>query len=275
MIDRASSLPISRQCRILDLSRSSIYYEPAPLPDKDLELMCKIDEIHLKLPFYGSRKIRDQLQREGHHVNRKKIQRLMRFMSICALYPKRWTSLPEKGHKVYPYLLRDLLIKRPNQVWAADICYIPMARGFLYLVAIMDWYSRKVLSWRLSNTLDTTFCVEALEEALSRHGTPEIFNTDQGAQFTSDAFTKTLMDTGVRISMDGKGRWMDNVFIERLWRNLKYEEVYLKAYETVGDARRGIGNYFDFYNQDRPHQSLGSFTPDEVYSGSGNVRNAA
>lgn len=268
MIDRASPLPVTQQCEMLDLSRSSVYYRLKPIPEEDLTLMRRIDEIHLKLPFFGSRKIRDRLQREGYRVNRKKVQRLMRLMGISALYPKkRRTSLPEKGHKIYPYLLRDLAVVRPNQVWAADICYIPMARGFLYLVAIMDWYSRKVLSWRLSNTLDTEFCVEALEEALHRYGAPGIFNTDQGAQFTSAAFTGKLKQANIRISMDGKGRWIDNVFIERLWRSLKYEEVYLKAYETVTQAHRGIGGYLDFYNQERPHQSLDRLTPHEVYTG--------
>jgi len=268
MIDRASPLPITRQCQLLDLSRSSVYYQLKPIPEEDLALMRKIDEIHLKRPFYGSRKIRDILQREGYNLNRKKVQRLMQLMGISALFPKkRRTSLPEKGHKIYPYLLRDLPVVRPNQVWAADICYVPMARGFLYLVAIMDWYSRKVLSWRLSNTLDTTFCVEALEEALHRYGTPEIFNTDQGAQFTSEAFTSKLKEANVRISMDGKGRWVDNVFVERLWRSLKYEEVYLKAYDTVPQAYRAIGDYMDFYNRERPHQSLDRLTPDEVYTG--------
>ena len=240
-----------------------------------LAAMRRIDEIHLKIPFYGSRKIRDQLQREGYKVNRKKVQRLMRLMGISALYPKRRTSLPDRRHKIYPYLLRDMAIDRPNQVWCADICYIPMARGFLYLVAIMDWASRKVLSWRLSNTMDTEFCVDALEEALGRYGTPEIFNTDQGAQFTSEAFTQVLKDAGVRISMDGKGRWIDNVFIERLWRSLKYEEVYLKAYETVAEAIGGIGDYFELYNHERPHQSLGRLTPNEVYAGGFTLSQAA
>jgi len=268
MVDRASPLPITRQCQILDVSRSSVYYQLKPIPEEDLELMRRIDEIHLKLPFFGSRKIRDRLQREGTRVNRKRVQRLMRLMGISALYPrKRRTSLPDKGHKIYPYLLRDLPVVRPNQVWAADICYIPMARGFLYLVAIMDWYSRKVLSWRLSNTLDTAFCVEALQDALDRYSAPEIFNTDQGAQFTSEAFTGKLKEAKVRISMDGKGRWIDNVFVERLWRSLKYEEVYLKAYDTVALAHRDIGTYLDFYNEERPHQSLNRFTPDEVYAG--------
>ena len=266
MIDRAHPMPITRQCRLLELSRSSVYYRAVPIPEADLALMRRIDEIHLKLPFYGSRRIRDQLQREGYKVNRKKVQRLMHLMGIAALYPKRRTSLPGHGHRIYPYLLRDLSIERPNQVWCADICYIPMARGFLYLVAVMDWYSRKVLAWRLSNTLDTEFCVDALEDALRRYGAPEIFNTDQGAQFTSVDFTNVLKDAGVRISMDGKGRWIDNVFIERLWRSLKYEEVYLKAYENVAEAIRGIGDYFDLYNDERPHQSLGRLTPNEAYT---------
>jgi putative transposase len=275
MIDRAHPMPITRQCRILQLSRSSVYYRAVPIPEADLALMRRIDELHLKLPFFGSRKIRDQLHREGYNVNRKKVQRLMRLMGIAALYPKRRTSLPDRGHKIYPYLLRDMTIDRPNQVWCADICYIPMARGFLYLVAIMDWASRRVLSWRLSNTMDTDFCVDALEEALGRYGTPEIFNTDQGAQFTSDSFTRVLLDAGVRISMDGKGRWIDNVFIERLWRSLKYEEVYLKAYETVDEAVRGIRDYFELYNHQRPHQSLGRLTPSEVYAGGFTLPEAA
>lgn len=275
MIDRAHSMPITRQCRLLELSRSSVYYQAVPLPEATLALMRRIDEIHLKLPFYGSRRIRDQLQREGYKVNRKKVRRLMHLMGISALYPKRRTSLPGRGHKIYPYLLRDMTIDRPNQVWCADICYIPMARGFLYLVAIMDWASRKVLSWRLSNTMDTEFCVDALEEALSRYGTPEIFNTDQGAQFTSDGFTQVLQDAGVRISMDGKGRWIDNVFIERVWRSLKYEEVYLKAYENVAEAIRGIGGYFDLYNEERPHQGLARLTPNEVYAGGFTLPEAA
>ena len=275
MIDRAHPMPITKQCRLLELSRSSVYYRAVPLPEATLALMRRIDEIHLKLPFYGSRRIRDQLQREGYKVNRKKVQRLMHLMGICALYPKRRTSLPGRGHKIYPYLLRDLAIERPNHVWCADICYIPMARGFLYLVAIMDWASRKVLAWRLSNTLDTEFCVDALEEALSRYGTPEIFNTDQGAQFTSELFTQVLKDAGVRISMDGKGRWIDNVFIERVWRSLKYEEVYLKAYENVAQAIRGIGDYFDLYNEQRPHQGLARLTPNEVYAGGFTLPEAA
>ena len=225
MIDRAHSLPVTRQCQLLGLNRSSVYYQPAGVSDADLRLMRRIDEMHLKRPFYGSRRIRDWLQDEGFAVNRKRVQRLMRPMGITALYPKANSSRPEKGHKIYPYLLKGLEIERPNQVWATDLTYIPMARGFVYVVAIMDWYSRKVLAWRVSNTMDADFCVDALEEAISRYGAPEIFNTDQGAQFTSDAFTDTLKAAGIRISMDGKGRWVDNVFVERLWRSLKYEEV--------------------------------------------------
>jgi putative transposase len=268
MIDRTHALPVTRQCQLLNLNRSSVYYQPRGVSDEDLQLMRRIDEMHLKRPFYGSRRIRDWLQDEGFAVNRKRVQRLMRHMGITALYPKANTSRPGKGHKIYPYLLRGLEIDRANQVWAADICYVPMARGFVYVVAIMDWYSRKVLAWRVSNTMDADFCVEALEEALRRYGAPEIFNTDQGAQFTSEAFTDALKAAGIRISMDGKGRWVDNVFVERLWRSLKYEEVYLKAYETVAEARQGMANYFRFYNRERRHQGLNRQTPDQVYEGS-------
>jgi putative transposase len=268
MIDRTHALPVTRQCQLLNLNRSSVYYQPRGVSDEDLQLMRRIDEMHLKRPFYGSRRIRDWLQDEGFAVNRKRVQRLMRHMGITALYPKANTSRPGKGHKIYPYLLRGLEIDRANQVWAADICYVPMARGFVYVVAIMDWYSRKVLAWRVSNTMDADFCVEALEEALRRYGAPEIFNTDQGAQFTSEAFTDALKAAGIRISMDGKGRWVDNAFVERLWRSLKYEEVYLKAYETVAEARQGMANYFRFYNRERRHQGLNRQTPDQVYEGS-------
>ena len=267
MIDRTHALPVTRQCQLLNLNRASVYYQPMGVSDEDLRLMRLIDEIHLKRPFYGSRRIRDDLQDLGHSVNRKKVQRLMRQMGIMALYPKVNTSRPGKGHKIYPYLLKGLSIDRPNQVWATDISYIPMARGFVYVAAIIDWYSRKVLAWRVSNTMDADFCVEALEEAIRLYGAPDIFNTDQGAQFTSDAFTGVLKDADIRISMDGKGRWVDNVFVERLWRSLKYEEVYLKAYDTVAEARLGIGNYFRFYNRERRHQSLDRQTPDQVYEG--------
>jgi putative transposase len=251
---------------LLLLARSTVYYRPKDSSDEDLRLMRRIDEMHLKRPFYGSRRIRDWLWEEGHDINRKRVQRLMRQMGIAALYPKKGTSRPGKGHKIYPYLLKGLEIDRPNQVYCADITYIPMARGFVYLVAIMDWHSRKVLSWRLSNTMDSDFCVDALQEAIGRYGAPEIFNTDQGAQFTSEAFTGVLKAAGTQISMDGKGRWVDNVFVERLWRSVKYEEVYLRAYESVSEARSRIGDYFRFYNSERKHQSLGS-TPDQAYFG--------
>ena len=228
--------------------------------------MHKLDALHLRHPFKGSRRLRDDLwDVHGLHVNRKRVQRLMRVMGIRALHPGAKTTRPDKQHKVYPYLLRDLTIDRVNQVWCVDITYIPMRRGFLYLVAIMDWCSRKVLSWRLSNGLESAPCIEALEEAIYRHGTPDIFNSDQGCQFTCDDFTDALKDEGIRISMDGRGRWMDNVFIERLWRSLKYEEVYLKAYDTVAQAQQGIGDWIEFYNQDRRHASLGRMTPDQVY----------
>ena len=267
MINKDNDLPITRQCELLSLNRSTVYYRAQDVSRKDLNLMRRIDEMHLKRPFYGSRRIRDWLQDEGYEINRKRVQRLMRRMGIRALYPKPRTSQPGKGHKIYPYLLRDRVIDRANQVWATDISYIPMAKGFVYLVAVIDWYSRKVLSWRLSNSMDTDFCVDALEEALRRYGCPEIFNTDQGAQFTSEAFTDVLKEAGIEISMDGKGRWVDNVFVERLWRSVKYEEVYLKAYETVAEARAGIGNYFQFYNSERRHQGMNRQTPDQVYAG--------
>jgi putative transposase len=267
MINKDNDLPITRQCELLSLNRSTVYYRLQDVSEMDLKLMRRIDEMHLKRPFYGSRRIRDWLQDEGYDINRKRVQRLMRQMGIRALYPKPRTSKPGKGHKIYPYLLRDLVIDRPNQVWATDISYIPMAKGFVYLVAVIDWYSRKVLSWRLSNSMDTDFCIDALEEALSRYGCPDIFNTDQGAQFTSEAFTDVLKEAGIDISMDGKGRWIDNVFVERLWRSVKYEEVYLKAYETVAEARTGIGTYFQFYNSERRHQSMNRQTPDQVYAG--------
>ena len=259
------ALPKSRRCELLGVARSTAYYQPEPLCEQDLRLMRLIDEIHLKYPFYGSRRIRDELQERGHEVNRKRVQRLMRQMGLQALYPRRRTSQPGKGHKIYSCLLRDLAIDRPNQVRAADICYIPMAKGFMYLVAIMDWHSRRVLSWRLSNTMDTDFCIEALQEAIQRFGAPEIFNTDQGAQFTSEAFTGVLKDHSIAISMDGKGRWVDNVFVERLWRTVKYEDVYLRAYETPAALRAGLARYFDFYNARRRHSALDRRTPDAVY----------
>jgi len=265
MINREHALPLSQQCRLLNLSRSSIYYKAVTSSVRDLELMRLIDEIHLKWPFYGSRRIRDELQNLDHNVGRGHVGTLMRKMGIEAIYCKPRTTRPQPGNKTYPYLLRNIEISRANHVWAADITYLPMARGFCYLVAIMDWASRRVLAWRLSNTLDVSFCLEALEDALETFGPPEIFNTDQGSQFTSEAFTDMLGTQGVKISMDGKGRWIDNVFIERLWRSVKYEEVYLKAYGSMAEARQGLGTYFEFYNGRRRHQSLGRRTPAEVY----------
>ena len=259
------SLSIVRQCRLLDISRSGLYYQPKGISDEDLALMKLIDRQYLNTPFYGARKIAAWLKSQGQWVNRKRVRRLMRVMGLKAIYRRPRTSQPTAGHKIYPYLLGGLKITRPNQVWAADITYIPMARGFLYLVAIIDWYSRYVLSWRLSNTLDSGFCVETLEEAL-RKSKPEIFNTDQGTQFTSEAFTGLLKQHGIKISMDGKGSYNDNLFIERLWRSVKYEEVYLKAYQDGRDARIGLGNYFRFYNTERPHQTHGYRTPAEVYT---------
>ena len=265
MVDRMDPLPVTRQCELLDLPRSTFYHVPKPVSDEELALMALMDRCHLKHPFYGSRRIRDWLEDQGHRVNRKKVQRLMRTMGLTAQYPKRNLSLANKAHKVYPYLLRNLVIDRSNQVWATDITFIPMARGFVYLVAIIDWYSRKVLSWRVSNTLDASFCVDALEEAWEQYGTPEIFNTDQGSQFTSVDFTGVLKREGIQISMDGKGRWIDNVFVERLWRSVKYEEVYLWAYDSITGARASLGRYFKFYNTERRHQSLDRRTPESVY----------
>lgn len=267
MVDRSSPLSVRRQCELLKISRSSLYYEATPTSPEELALMRSIDELHLKYPFYGSRKISQSLRGKQQDVNRKRVQRLMRLMGLEAIAPKPGTSKSHPEHAVYPYLLRNLEICKPNQVWAADITYIPMKEGFLYLVAIMDWYSRMVLSWRLSNTMDTRFCIDALEEALSHFAAPEIFNTDQGAQFTSDAFTKCLRSQKVAISMDGKGRCIDNVFVERLWRSLKYEEVYLHAYKDGAEARAGIVRYVDFYNGERPHQALGYQTPQAFHRG--------
>lgn len=265
MINKSHTLPITRQCEILELSRSGVYYQAVPVSEYDLKLMREIDEIHLKYPFYGSRRIRNELRERGFTIGRTHVRTLMKKMAIEALYRKPRLSIPFAGHKIFPYLLRGLKIDRANQVWAADITYIPMAKGFVYLVAILDWASRKVLSWRISNTLDTSFCVAALEEAMERFGKPEIFNTDQGSQFTSESFTEKLLNNGIQVSMDGKGRWLDNVFVERLWRSLKYEEVYLKAYDSVVEARRQIGTYFNFYNMNRRHQGLEDRFPDEVY----------
>lgn len=265
MINPEHQLSIRRQAELLKISRSTVYYRPRPISDADLMLMRRIDELHLNYPFAGSRMLRDMLSQQGLEVGRRHVRTLMRRMAIETLYRKPNTSKPAPGHKIYPYLLRGLSVTRPNQVWSMDITYIPMARGFVYLAAVVDWFSRRVLAWRLSITMDTSFCIEALEEALSQHGKPEIFNTDQGSQFTSEAFTGRLKEEGIQISMDGKGRWADNVFVERLWRSLKYEHVYLHAYESVGEARRKIGCYFEFYNTRRPHSSLAAQTPDQVY----------
>jgi putative transposase len=264
MIDRQHKLSLTRQSEILDLSRSSLYYQAALVSEGDLKLMRVIDELHMKYPFMGSRRLRNELRDRGHEVGREHVRTLMQELGISALYQKPRLSEPHPDHKIYPYLLRGLEITRSNAVWCSDITYIPMARGFCYLVAIMDWASRRVLSWRLSNTLDTSFCKEALEEAILRFGRPEIFNTDQGSQFTSDDFTGVLICHGINISMDGKGRWMDNVFIERLWRSVKYDEVYLKAYASIAEAIQGLGDYFGLYNF-RRHQGLDERTPDEVY----------
>jgi putative transposase len=265
MIDKEHPLPITKQCKILNLSRSGIYYTPAPISDNDKELMRLMDEIHLEEPYLGSRGIKSILKRKGFKTGRIRVRTLMRKMGIEAIYKKPRLSKPHREHKIYPYLLRGLDITEANAVWCSDITYIPMARGFCYLVAVMDWTSRKVLSWRLSNTLDTSFCIEALEEALMKYGKPGIFNTDQGSQFTSDAFTDILINHGIRISMDGQGRWMDNIFIERLWKTVKYEEVYLKAYESITHAKKELTRFFDRYNTRRPHQGLADMTPDEVY----------
>jgi putative transposase len=261
---RHPSLSIVRQCRLLGISRSGLYYQPKAISEEDLNLMKLIDQQYLLTPFFGSRKMAAWLAVHGYHVNRKRVRKLMRLMGLRAIYRCPRTSKPAPGHKIYPYLLGNMKITRPDQVWAADITYIPMARGFLYLVAIIDWYTRYVLSWRLSNTLDADFCVEALEDAL-RKGTPEIFNTDQGSQFTGEAFTGLLESRGIKVSMDGKGSYSDNLFIERLWRTVKYEEVYLKAYQDGTDARRSFDSYFCFYNTERPHQALGYRTPAEAY----------
>ena len=262
--DKSTELSIKRQCALLGISRSSLYYRPVGAPPADLELMRMIDEQYLKTPFYGTRRMTEHLQRRGWQVNRKRVRRLMRLMGLEAIYQKPRTSTASPEHKKYPYLLGGITIDRPGQVSASDITYIPMARGFLYLVAIIDWHSRLILAWRLSNTLDSTFCTDALQDSFA-YGLPEIFNTDQGCQFTSDDFTGILKNCGVAISMDGKGRCMDNIFVERLWRSLKYEEVYLKAYDSVAQARAGIAAWIEFYNYERPHQALGYRTPWEAF----------
>jgi len=266
MIDRNDDLPVSRQAKALGISRSSVYYLPRPVSAEDLSVMRRIDELHLDYPFAGSRMLQGLLVREGYKIGRLHVTTLMKRMGIEALYRRPNTSKPAPGHTIFPYLLRKLPVTRPNQVWATDITYIPMARGFVYLAAVIDWFSRKVLAWRLSITLDATFCIEAVEEAIARYGKPDIFNTDQGSQFTSIAFTGLLMKNEIKISMDGKGAWRDNVFVERLWRTIKYEEVYLRAYASVPEARASIGRYIDgFYNVRRPHSSLDRQTPDEAY----------
>jgi putative transposase len=264
MIEQPNPLSLRRQCELLGLSRAALYYRPVEVDAYELELMALIDRQYLRTPFYGSRRMTAWLQTQGHMVNRKRVQRLMQLMGLEAIYQRPRTSRPIPEHRIYPYLLRGLVIERVNQVWAADITYIPMARGFLYLVVVMDWVSRYVLAWRLSNLLDASFCIEALEEALSQ-GRPEIFNTDQGSQFTGDDFIDVLRVHGVAISMDGRGRFSDNIFVERLWRSFKYEEVYLKAYQNVAEARHNIAAYFDFYNHERLHQALGYRAPRQVF----------
>jgi putative transposase len=275
MIDTSHALALSKQAAALGISRGSLYYLPQPVSAADLALMRAIDELHLELPFAGSRMLRDLLSANGRIVGRRHVTTLMRKMGIEAVYRKPNTSKPTPGHKIYPYLLRGLEIDRPNQVWATDITYIPMARGFVYLCAIMDWYARRILSWRLSNTMEAEFCVEALEDALARHDKPGIFNTDQGSQFTGTAFVDVLKSNDIAISMDGKGAWRDNVFVERFWRSVKYEEVYLKAYDDVPEARRSIGRYLEFYNVRRPHTALDRRTPDQAYFNPLPLRTAA
>ncbi len=275
MIDRDHELSVSKQAEIVGIARSTVYYLPRPVSAEDLALMKQIDRLHTEFPFAGSRMLRRLLAIEGNKVGRRHVKTLMQRMGIEALYRKPRTTKPEPGHTIYPYLLRGIEITRPNQVWAMDITYIPMARGFVYLAVVLDWATRRVLSWRLSITMEAAFCVETLEDALARHGKPEIFNTDQGSQFTGAAFTGALASNGIAISMDGKGAWRDNVFVERLWRSVKYEEVYLRAYDSVSDARNSIGRYLDFYNRRRPHSSLDGSTPDQAYFTSLPLRTAA
>lgn len=265
MIDPEDRLAVTKQAKLLALSRSSVYYRAEPTPGSDLALMRRIDELHLDHPYAGARMLRDLLQGEGHAVGRKHVGTLMRKMGIEALYRRQNTSKRHAAHRIYPYLLRNVAIERPNHVWAMDITYLPMKRGFVYLAVVLDWASRRVLSWRLSNTLTADFCVEALEESIVRFGTPEIVNTDQGSQFTSSEFIGALQNNRIAISMDGKGCWRDNVFVERLWRTIKYEEVYLRAYDSVSEAKAGLGQYIAFYNARRPHRSLDGKTPDHVY----------
>ena len=275
MIERSHDLPITRQAKVLNISRGSVYYKPRPVSAEDLSIMRRIDELHLDYPFAGSRMLRDMLCREGRQIGRQRVATLMKDMGIEAIYRRPNTSKPAPGHKIYPYLLRGLTVDGPNQVWAMDITYIPMARGFVYLAAVVDWFSRRVLSHRVSITMEAAFCIEALEEALIKHGKPDIFNTDQGSQFTSFDFTDVLIRNTVAISMDGKGAWRDNVFVERIWRSVKYEEVYLHAYDSVSQARASIGRYLEFYNRRRPHSSLDRRTPDEAYFDHPSLRAAA
>ena len=275
MIDRGCEVPVKRQAALLDLSRSSVYYVARPLPERDLTLMRRLDEVHLKWPFYGARKLTRELRLVGHDVGRRHVTTLMRRMGMETIYRKPRTSIPARESAIRPYLLTGLKIDRPNQVWAADLTYLPMAHGFQYLVAILDVYSRKVLSWRVSNTMTPDFCVEALQEALETHGKPEIFNTDQGSRFTSGDWTDTLTEAEIQISMDGKGRWIDNVFIERLWRSVKYEDVYLHGSETGTELRKGLSKYFEFYNAERVHQALNYRMPDDVYYNRPALRAAA
>lgn len=265
MIDRTHLLPVKRQCQLLGVARSTAYYQPQETRPLDWDIMRRIDELHLQYPFAGSRMLREWLHRAGLAVGRRHVRTLMRRMGIHAVYRKPRTSLPDRKAAVYPYLLKSVSIEKPNHAWASDITYIPLAQGFAYLVAIVDLATRRVMAWRLSNTMDTGFCVEALKEAMARYGAPEIFNTDQGSQFTASDFTDVLKAHRIRISMDGKGRWIDNVFVERLWRSVKYEDVYLNAYGTILDVKHGLTRYFQFYNQTRPHRSLDGRTPDEVY----------
>jgi putative transposase len=265
MIDRSHPLSLTKQAQAAGISRGSVYYVPRPVSDADLALMRRIDALHLEHPFAGTRMLRDLLAQDDVTVGRKHVGTLMRRMGIEALYRKPNTSRRNGKDAIYPYLLRTLKIERPNQVWAMDITYIPMAKGFVYLAAVIDWFSRRVLSWRVSISMETSFCIDAVEEALHRYGTPEIFNTDQGSQFTSEAFTGLLKANGIAISMDGKGCWRDNVFVERLWKSIKYEEVYLRAYDSVAHAKQSIGKYLTFYNTRRPHSSLARMTPDQVY----------
>ncbi|HMF86476.1 MAG TPA: IS3 family transposase [Gemmatimonadaceae bacterium] len=265
MINREHGLPITKQAQVLRISRGSVYYLTRPMPEADLAIMRRLDRLHLEFPFAGSRMLQGLLVAEGRKIGRRHVKTLMQRMGIEALYRRPRTTKPEPGHKIYPYLLRGAAITRPNQVWAMDITYIPMARGFVYLAVVLDWFSRRVLSWRLSITMEAAFCVETLEDALARHGKPEIFNTDQGSQFTGAAFTGVLIKNGIAISMDGKGAWRDNIFVERLWRSIKYEEVYLRGYDSVSKACASIGQYLTFYNGRRPHSSLDGKTPDQAY----------